>query len=51
MITPTCRLKGNDVALDEAIELLKAAYYKYVDSPNLEDATFHVVLTNEFPDE
>ena len=46
--TPECRLR-NGAELDDAREQLRAKYNEVKDAPANEKATFHFVLTVEWP--
>ncbi len=48
-ISDECRQKGEDVAVDEALEKLKVAYLRLaLDWPLGSDVKFHLVLSVEY---
>lgn len=51
VISDTCRLKGDDVAFEEAIELLRREYKSLTTKhwPHGTQAKFHFVLSVDYP--
>ncbi|HEX2882218.1 MAG TPA: hypothetical protein VHO25_22010 [Polyangiaceae bacterium] len=47
IITPTCRQKGDEAVIDEALARLRAEYIATAPNWPLDGARFHVVLTVE----
>jgi hypothetical protein len=45
VITPTCRLRGDEVVIDEALARLRSEFLAIVPHWPAETSEFHVVLT------
>lgn len=49
LITPNCRTKGDDVAIEEALQKIREEFKKVASYDANKKAKFHIVLTVERP--
>ncbi len=48
-ITPNCRLKGDKVAVEEALDVIRKSLLELMDFPTNERADFNIVLSVKRP--